>query len=798
VTESRPQSFSHPTMHTLSFLRPVSLLALAPLSLAAQAPLAPGVIELETVEVSAQKRVQAIQDVPIAITAYSGTFLESAGIERYKDLAPLVPGVFIQEQSPNNPGINIRGVTDPRAEMRVSIFQDGVSINRAAGSVTELFDLERIEVLKGPQGTLFGRGAEVGAISIIQRKPTAATESSLSAGFGNHGAFRASGYANSPLGGGALLGRIAFSYNRRDGIVDNLADGSDLNGRDTLALRPSLRWMPGERTTIDLILNYQHDNPPGTAFKSGVIPTRAGDTDPFLAADLNRGRGLSIDRTVWGATAVIAHEVNDAWTLTATTGLREYDSIEQFDADGSRLYLLELADDSQGEHFSQEVRLNFDTGGRFSGFVGASYVTEDSTQRVPLYTDERQVWPFLSGEFRSGLLAAGVPAALVNFAAPAMNPFVAQDRLPATFAAFAGVPGLSGLALLANAPLKAYHTEEYVNSADKSATDLFADGTFAITDRLELTAGLRVSFEDQTSGYEARRAPVPSTLGFLLGAAPNFAFVPTNGNREASLSDTSWVGRLIGRYEVSPQLSVYAGASRGRLPAGIIIDSATVTTADEEVMWNYEVGIKGGTADRRFDYSASLFRYDYSNFQTAVRDPNNAARFIVVSAGNATGFGGEASLRGRINDTVSLFSTYGYTDATFDDTDDNGQPQRYAGSSFRLTAEHTFALGATLSWTSAASGTFTVTPVYQYKSEHFFDDDNTRFGGTLRQDGYGIVNLRAAWRSKTGRWEVSAFADNLFDKDYLIDAGNFGANYGIPTFVRGDPALYGGGASVRF
>ncbi|HEY0969190.1 MAG TPA: TonB-dependent receptor [Opitutaceae bacterium] len=789
-------------MLTPSSLRPAVVLLVAPLGLIAQTPTAPGVIQLEAVEVTAQKRVQAVQDVPIAITAYSGAFLESAGIERYKDLAPLVPGVFIQEQSPNNPGINIRGVTsdstDPRAEMRVSIFQDGVSINRATGSVTELFDLERIEVLKGPQGTLFGRGAEVGAISIIQRKPTAATESGLTTGFGNYGAFTASGFANSPIGGGTFLGRFAFSYSQRDGIVDNLADGSDLNGRDTLALRPSLRWLPSERTTVDLIFNYQRDNPPGTAFKSGVIPTRNGDTDPFLAADLNRGRDLSIDRTVWGGTAIVAHEINDAWSLTATTGVREYDSIEQFDADGSRLYLLELADDSQGKHFSQEVRLNFDTGGRFTGFVGASYVSEDSTQRVPLYTDERQVWPFLSGEFRNGLLAAGLPAAFVNTAVPAMNPFVAQDRLPATFAAFAAIPSLSSLALLANAPLKAYHTEEYINSADKQTTDLFADGTYAITDRFELTAGVRVSFEEQTSGYEARRAPVASTLGFLLGAAPNFAFVPTNGNREASLSDTSWVGRLIGRYEVSPQFSVYAGVARGRLPAAIIIDSTTVTQADEEIIWNYEVGIKGGTKDRRYDYSASVFRYDYSNFQTAVRDPNNAARFIVVSAGNATGLGAEAAVRGRLNDIVSLFSTYGYTDATFDDTDDNGQPQRYAGSSFRLTAEHTFAFGTTLSWSSAANGTFTLTPVYQYKSEHFFDDDNTRFGGTLRQDGYGVVNLQAGWRSKTGRWEISAFADNLFDKDYLVDAGNFGANYGIPTFIRGEPLLFGGSASVKF
>lgn len=789
-------------MNSLSSFRPAALLLIAPLGLAAQSSVAPAVIELEAVQVTAQKRAQSIQEVPIAITAYSGGFLEANGIERYQDLAPLVPGVFIQEQSPNNPGINIRGVTsdstDPRAEMRVSIFQDGVSINRATGSATELFDLERVEVLKGPQGTLFGRGAEVGAISIIQRKPTAETASALTAGFGNYGAIRASGFANSPLGGGALLGRLAFTYQHRDGVVDNLADGSDLNGRDTLALRPSLRWLPGEHTSVDLIFNYQRDTPPGVAFKSGTIPTRAGDTNPFTAAELNRGRALGVERTVWGGTAIITHELAEAWTLTATTGLRRYDSLEQFDADGSRLYLLELSDNSEGRLFSQEIRFSYDQGGRFTGFLGASYSDETATQRIPLYTDERQVWPFLSGEFRNGLLAAGVPSLLVNAAVPAMNPFVAQERLPATFAAFAGVPGLSGLALLANAPLKAYHTEEYRNSTDKRATDLFADGTYQVTDRFELTAGVRISFEDQTSGYEALRAPVPSTLGFLLGATPNFAFVPTNGERTASLSDTSWVGRVIGRYEFNPRLSAYASVARGRLPASIIIDSTTISQADEEIMWNYEIGVKGTSADRRLDYSASIYRYDYRNFQTAVRDPSNAARFIVISAGNATGLGGEAALRARLNDRFSLFGTYGYTDATFDDTDDNGQPQRYAGSSFRLTAEHTLAVGPTLTLTADGRGTFTFSPIYQYKSEHYFDDDNTRFGGALRQAGYGLVNIRAGWRSPTGRWEVTAFADNLLDREFLIDAGNFGANYGIPTFVRGNPRLAGGSATVAF
>lgn len=175
-----------------------SLFALLPAALAAQE-----VVHLDKFEVTAQKRVQSIGDVPIPLTAYVGSFLDANGITDYQGLAPLVPGLFIQEQSPNNPGISLRGLTtdsgDPRAESRVSLFQDGVSISRSRASVVELFDLQRVEVLKGPQGTLFGRGAEIGAISLIQNKARNETSGQLAFGLGSYNEIRAGGYYNTPL-----------------------------------------------------------------------------------------------------------------------------------------------------------------------------------------------------------------------------------------------------------------------------------------------------------------------------------------------------------------------------------------------------------------------------------------------------------------------------------------------------------------------------------------------------------------------------------------------------------------------
>lgn len=763
------------------------------------------VLEMATFEVTAQRRVQPIQDVPISVTAYSGDFLEKAGIRQYKDLAPFVPGLFIQEQSPNNPGINIRGVTtdsgDPRSETRVSIFQDGVSISRSRASVVELFDMERVEVLKGPQGTLFGRGAEIGAVSLVQNKAQNMTAGELTVGGGDYSDREASGFVNAPLLKDSVYGRVAFSYSKHDGFVDNVADGSKLNGKNTKAGRVSLRWAPDSETTFDLIANYQHDNPPGTAFKSGSIAPTGGDTSPYTFAELNRGRDLYIDRSVWGVTGILNHEFTKSVSLTSTTGWRKYDSMEQFDADGSYLNLLEFAEDARGSQFSQDLRVNFSAGSGFTGFVGAGYFNESGTQRVPFYGEERYIWPFLSGQFKSSLISQGVPAALVNAAVPTLNPLVPQNTLPASFALFAtpGLPAsLQALSALANAPLNGVNPEEYINSGKTEAYDLFADGSYKVTDRLELSLGLRLTREKDTSGYQVNNAATASHIGFLTGGTPNLVFAPTNGLRETSLRQTGWVGRAVAQYKILQNLNAYANVAKGRRPESVVVDASSTTQLSQETVWNYEAGLKGSFLAGRLQWNTAVFRYDYAHFQTSVADPNNLGRFITQDAGNATGTGFEFAVQGSLTRNVSVFGSYGYTDATFDDTDSNGQRQRYAGYSFRLTARHTASLGTTLSLPFSGAGRFYVTPMLQYKSRHYFDDDNSLFDYSLSQGGFTLFNLRAGWVSEDTKWEVSLHAENLGDKEYLIDAGNTGGSFGIPTFIRGNPRNWGVSLTRRF
>ncbi|MGB0514312.1 MAG: TonB-dependent receptor, partial [Wenzhouxiangellaceae bacterium] len=251
--------------------------------------------DLDRIVVTAQFREQAPIEVPIAVTAYDQTFLDDTGLDQLDSLSSYVPGLLVQEQSVNNPGFVIRGITSDdgasNIEPRVSVFQNGVSIARSRGSFVELFDLERIEVMKGPQGTLFGRNAQIGAVHMISHKPVYQTEARAKAEFGNFDQRWVEAMVNAPLVENTLAFRAAAVYRKRDGYLENLT-GEDLNGTDTAALRASLRWDPAPGARVDLIANYSEDSPPGTSFKSGVIPALGGDTNPNRAASLNTFGGL--------------------------------------------------------------------------------------------------------------------------------------------------------------------------------------------------------------------------------------------------------------------------------------------------------------------------------------------------------------------------------------------------------------------------------------------------------------------------------------------------------------------------
>lgn len=772
--------------------------------------------ELGEVVISTQKRRQTNIEVPIAVSALTGNALQKLNITEFDALAQYIPGLQIQLQSPNNPGFVIRGITsddgDSRTQPRVSVFQDGVSISKSRGAVVELFDMERIEVVKGPQGTLFGRGAQIGAVNLIQNKPVDEFKAEINLGYGNYNQKIANGFINTPVIEGKLLNRFSLAYNERDGFIKNLSGGR-LNGKNTIAFRDIIRYIPGKNTTADLILNYQHDDYPGTSFKSKKYAPAGGDTDPNTFADLEQGENLYIKRDVFGPTLLINHNISTKLSLSSTTAYRHYKADESFDADGTAAPVLWLSEISTGDQISQELRLNYNAK-KFSGFLGGSYFYEDGSQRVPLRTDERSLYvaavqpqlysqfnallanyPTMPDAMKQGILSLFAPQPLLVNGKPTL-----VDKLP-DLSALAALPLPAQyaqlVALLSNAPLNAMHKEESTNYGKIGASELFADGTYKVTSQFSLTGGIRGTYEKLTGAYRSDAAAGNSILGLLLTGTPNILSTISDGKISASKDYFSYVGRFAANY-MFERNNIYATISRGRRPGVIDITPEETRFLKPEIVWSYEAGIKGSVADSRLNYDFTAYYYDWNNFQTSTWEvtETGALRSVPNDAGKANSLGLETSVRYSFLKEMSVFANYGFIDAKFNNHDAKGAEQEYAGNTFRLTPKHTFSAGLDLNFSTGKTSSVFFRPSYTYKSKVYFEDTNRE---DLSQPGFGIMNATLGYHvDAKNKYELSVFGKNIFDKKYIIDAGNSGDAIGLPTFIGGQRVLYGVMLKVGF
>ena len=730
--------------------------------------------QLEGVVVTSQKREQKNKDVPIAITSYGTDFLENQGTFEYDALSEYVPGFQVQIQSVNNPGIVVRGITsdsgDSRVEPRVSIFQDGVSISKSRGSVVELYDIERVEVLKGPQGTLFGRGAQIGAMHIIQNKAKNETSGSVKLGYGNFNQTLATGYYNTPLVADKLFFRAAAIYNKRDGYIENLS-GGDLNGKETLAFRTSFKYLINDATTLDVIANWQKDTPPGTSFKSGTFAPLGGDLNPNTFADLERGKELGLDRTVWGVTSILKHEFNDVWNVTSTTAYRQFNSNEAFDADGTAAPALYFREISKGKQFSQEVRFNFDTDEKFRGFFGGNFFFEDGSQSVPWEVDERSFAALILNP--TGFVLNGIPTLLPN---------IPND--PAAFGAIAG------------APLSSYNKESYTNFGKNYSGDVFADASYDLTDKLSFTVGLRATLENINAAYQVEDAVTPSNLGHVTGNFPNILFASTKGEKiKASDNFLSAVGRFAVNYEVNDNITLFGTAAKGRRPNVISVTATKTTILSDETVKSYEVGAKSLFLNNRLQFDVNAYMYDYANFQTTITTFDGGKLVSTPKdSGNASSFGFEAATQYAFTKSTSFFANYGYIDASFDDKDADGNTQALAGNTFRLTPKHSFAVGFNINIDATKNLRYFFRPTYTYKSKVFFEETNLP---NISQEGYGILNFKTGLVINKD-YELTFFMNNALDKEFIVDAGNTGGAFGIPTFIAGAPRFFGMQVKANF
>lgn len=780
------------TSLSFALLASSAFTAIAPASAFAQ----DSSFDAEDIVVTAQKRAQAIEDVPVTITALSGEFLRKLDATEFDEVALFTPGLVVQEQSPNNPGFVIRGITSDSGSAqiapRVTIYYNGIDVSRSRGSYFDLFDVERIEVVKGPQSTLFGTAAAIGAVSVITNKAEEGFSAEANFTYGNYNYIETQGYIN--VGTDTIAGRIAWSYKDRDGFIDNVFPGPGsldddefgraLNGQNVAAVRGSFAFTPAERFRADLIVSYEEQNPPGTPFKSGTFAPAGGDTSPFTAAALSGSPqseevlGLEepgLERHVFDVNLTMRYDLNDNWKVTSITGYREFDSVEVFDADGSAAPYLEFTEDATGDQFSQEIRVNYDSGEGFSSFFGGTYFTEDGTQRIPFATEEGVYLQCAAG-LVPNLGCVNADGVVTALQATSLLTEGAVSSLP-----YAAVFG---------------------NTGAFDIWTLYADVAAELTERFELSFGGRYVNESRTSGE------FNDTPNSVITGAPLLGGPDSGGQTLTSSADFSdWLIRANALYRLTDEVNLYATVGRGRRSDVIDItlrntrmvgmDTINVPTfADAEIVpaeiiWNYEVGVKGKFFGGKAFGALSVFYQDYTNFQTTQpeldQSGNPTGIFVAVNAGNATNIGVEAEFTADLSDTIeglSIFGNAAYIDAEIDaDEARNVGAQRFrlqpkwtasAGALYEAPITDTLNGFATLSWT--------------YEGQRFFEIPNDP---NIAEDAYSLVNLRAGIKDPEGRWQVDAFVTNLFDKEYIIDAGNTGGAFGIPTFIAGAPRFYG-------
>lgn len=717
----------------------------------------PGAESSGEIVVTAQQREQRLVDVPVPVTQLSGELLDTFKIQGMGELSLYTPGLLVQEQSVQRSGFNLRGLTQddssPVSEPAISIFVDGIDNSRQGGAISELLDINNVQVIRGPQGTLFGRGSVIGVLAIETQRPTNDFSAQVSAEVGELDLFNVTGILNTPLVDDRLAFRTAIRFKKRDGTVKNVAiPGGRLNGIDTFYGRATLRFTPTDRITSDLIFTYQEDHPPATQFKSIVVPPAGGDTSPFSPAAQDRP-DQGIDRTVWGLTWDNRIELGDDFNLRSFTGFRRVKAAERWDGDGTGYAYVIGNQFTLQKQYSEELRLTWSPDPSFTIVAGGSWFHEDVDDTIELGVNEQ----YTLGSF----------------------PSITAPTKPVT-----------ATTTLGGRPVTTMNLGSQTRINDRTSLSGYVNISKTFFDRLTIDAGLRYTHDDATTDAAA----INHTLdGVAAIALPTGIFGSSGGifySRDNSFS--FWTPRAAVSFKIMPDLNVYAGVARG-VRSGVVDASfnraapapANFNIVKPEEVVNYEAGVKWKFG--RMNADLTFFKYDYTNLQT--RDPGSVIGAL-TNAGKASGKGVELSLRGQVLPGFNIIGSYAYTDAGFDEFIDTAGND-LSGNRFRLSPKHKASIGLNYDYALNDYLVLHTRLTEFYQSSTFFNADNKPYEA---QGGYALTNVGIGLADPGRGWSVEVYANNLFDKDYLLDLGNTGKSFGLPTAIRGEPRI----AGVRF
>ncbi len=755
--------------------------AAAPAQSTASPPASQGVGEII---VTSQRYEQNLQETPLSIVALGSEELEKQGTDSLSGLDTFVPNVSIGGTAAQGNAIvsvAIRGIGGaPQGfitqENSVGIYIDDILFARPNGALLELLDVERIEVLRGPQGTLFGRNTAGGAIRYVTKNPSDRLEGSVKVVAGSRDRFDISGVLNVPLAD-TLSTRIAFAKKSRDGYIHRIIDDTYVGGGDSTTMRGQLLWRPTPRLRVNLAadiirtsdngqpslatdfsptdlypshlygIQVPGDPPPNPASVASVRATAPLSVSPSgytnAAADFASYYGQIDSRyevygglipdvnrfKSYGLSGTISYDLTDTIEIKSLTGYRDISQIQNQDWDRTPIPLVQIHDRNEIEYLTQELQLTGQSfGGRLNWVAGLFY-----------YWDESE-----------NLRRRFDPAGGAN------SPFL----------------GDTGLGSFEN---------KFIETTSYAA---FGQGTFAITESLLATVGLRWGKDKKTfSSFREGRGQVCLSGGSEVAAVgtppscpPGSVSTPSYQTVEGSWSSVS--PRVALEYRWTPDLMTYVSAAKGYKGGGF---NDTIQTRcyrsplpdcglgeyEAENLWTYEAGLRSDFLEGRVRFNLTGFYTQYKDQQIQLADPGPPPLVYTVN-GDTTVKGIEAEFLAAPIDNLLLRASLGYIDASYDEdiAGLSGTVVITPDVPFYRSPKWSYTLGASYEMPVSDAGDMTFDLNWGWKDSQASFPSPTNF---IIVPSYGVLNGRVAFEANAG-WSVALFANNLTDEYYLTGA----------------------------
>ncbi len=744
-----------------------------PATPAAAAAALDGSPTLEAITVTAQRRSEDAQKVPITIQTFSAKDIRDLDIQSSTDLGSVTPNVDIALPSGAGaqPIITIRGIGlndfNSNNAGPNGVYVDEVYLSSPASQTFQVFDLDQIEVLKGPQGTLYGRNTSGGAINFITAKPSAETEAEITAGYGSWNTYKVEGAIGGALSD-VLNGRISFIRNSSDGYFHNLLTGNSENGTNDYAVRAQLEYLPNGDLKILANLHggevdtrpneYRHIGTLNSVTGQPCTYTQAfdgrcvdafgyGTPSGFYDGAFNRQADLTISS--FGASLRADYKPGDI-TFTSLSAFEDNHKLHPEDTDASPNNLLQINYGVRSNTFTQEFRAAQSIG-PLNWVVGLYDLQERLYQNQPA------------------------------------EAFIDFDE-------FYGKGSGDGLAQVA------YDQNRQVTSSYA----LFGQSDYALTDRLKVTLGARYTTESKSFDTAASAKYQSTGLGVFGPVVPLWAY-------DLSANSSKVSGKAAIDYQLSDSVSTYASLSQGFksadfnggfLSANPIEARRQLGPVNPETVLAYEIGEKAEFFDHRLKINAALFYNDYKDIQVfnqiAPVIPGGFDLEILTNAPHAHTEGLDFQMVAKPFANLTTTLNLGLLETRIDQwntASGTGSTVDYTGRRLPLAPSSSLTAIADYRIPLASGNFINLVANANYKSKQFFDVSNDPF---ISQPGYWLTNLRGSYTFGGGQWELALFVQNLFNKHYLSDGINLTNPFGLVQDVVGTPRFIGLDLTYRY